>query len=456
MTFKEYSLQDGNTLEATQSMLESRAVTQFPLGDQEILLRLLHTTARDYVADYQREQLRPSRSDPVLSRADSDPSRRGALDDVHPARRIRRPRAVLRLVPRVRARALRQAAREHDAGAPGVLRRRLPAARSRSWSTSTSTSSTRCPTDATHLLWLCYSLVNVSFPAEVWRQPQVPDSGAARIDASRRTRRLTRRAHGRVGAAPSGTGDAPGDARRRVRRPRDRRSRPGRRRVPGLPHVDGVGRVDARQGALTTARPQPARDGDDRRARPDGGVRAPREQHRAAPASPTRSSTSCCSRSPRTAARPAGVAARRGIQAARAARGSRLTVETVGFVGLGNMGSVLAANLVAAGHDRRRPRRRSGRQRAPGARRTCRSVADVARRAPVVVLSLPDGAASEQVAREIARGGRSLAPRTWSTPRPSACAPRRPSARCSPTAELPTSTRPCRAGSAGRVPARSR
>ena len=38
------------------------------------------------------------------------------------------------------------------------------------------------PDDATRLLWLCYSLVNVSFPAEVWRQPQVPDSGAARID----------------------------------------------------------------------------------------------------------------------------------------------------------------------------------------------------------------------------------------------------------------------------------
>ena len=38
------------------------------------------------------------------------------------------------------------------------------------------------PDDARHLLWLCYSLVNVSFPAEVWRQPRVPDSGAARID----------------------------------------------------------------------------------------------------------------------------------------------------------------------------------------------------------------------------------------------------------------------------------
>jgi phenylpropionate dioxygenase-like ring-hydroxylating dioxygenase large terminal subunit len=52
VTFKEYALQDGNTLEATQTMLESRAVTQFPLGDQEVLLRHLHKTARDRVAAY--------------------------------------------------------------------------------------------------------------------------------------------------------------------------------------------------------------------------------------------------------------------------------------------------------------------------------------------------------------------------------------------------------------------
>ena len=38
------------------------------------------------------------------------------------------------------------------------------------------------PEDATHLLWLCYSLVNVSFPVEVWRQARVPDSGAASMD----------------------------------------------------------------------------------------------------------------------------------------------------------------------------------------------------------------------------------------------------------------------------------
>jgi hypothetical protein len=37
--------------------------------------------------------------------------------------------------------------------------------------------------DARHLLELSYSLVNASFPVEVWRQPRVPDSGAASMDA---------------------------------------------------------------------------------------------------------------------------------------------------------------------------------------------------------------------------------------------------------------------------------
>ena len=52
VTFKEYALQDGNTLEATQRMLESRAVTTFPLNDQEVLLRQLHKAAADHVDAY--------------------------------------------------------------------------------------------------------------------------------------------------------------------------------------------------------------------------------------------------------------------------------------------------------------------------------------------------------------------------------------------------------------------
>ena len=38
------------------------------------------------------------------------------------------------------------------------------------------------PEDAQRLLWLYCALVTVSFPVEVWRQPRVPDSGAASFD----------------------------------------------------------------------------------------------------------------------------------------------------------------------------------------------------------------------------------------------------------------------------------
>ena len=56
MTFKEYALQDGNTLEATQTMLESHTpVTMFPLNDQEILLRQLHHTTRRYIDEYEKQ-----------------------------------------------------------------------------------------------------------------------------------------------------------------------------------------------------------------------------------------------------------------------------------------------------------------------------------------------------------------------------------------------------------------
>jgi 3-hydroxyisobutyrate dehydrogenase len=72
----------------------------------------------------------------------------------------------------------------------------------------------------------------------------------------------------------------------------------------------------------------------------------------------------------------------------------------VGFVGLGNMGRALASNLVQAGHaivahDA------LGAARAPDGAAHVASVAEVARRAQVIVFSLPDGPASEQVAGEI-------------------------------------------------------
>jgi 3-hydroxyisobutyrate dehydrogenase len=73
---------------------------------------------------------------------------------------------------------------------------------------------------------------------------------------------------------------------------------------------------------------------------------------------------------------------------------------TVGFVGLGNMGSALASNLVRAGFDVV-GNDVAGPERAPEGAVFLTSVADVARHAGVVLLSLPDGGSSEQVAREI-------------------------------------------------------
>jgi phenylpropionate dioxygenase-like ring-hydroxylating dioxygenase large terminal subunit len=52
VTFKEYGLQDANTLEATQTSLASRVISEFPLCDQELLLRALHQASRDYVKEH--------------------------------------------------------------------------------------------------------------------------------------------------------------------------------------------------------------------------------------------------------------------------------------------------------------------------------------------------------------------------------------------------------------------
>jgi glycine betaine catabolism A len=53
VTFKEFALQDANTLEATQSMLETRWVERFPLNDQEVLCRHLHKVVGDWIVDHE-------------------------------------------------------------------------------------------------------------------------------------------------------------------------------------------------------------------------------------------------------------------------------------------------------------------------------------------------------------------------------------------------------------------
>ncbi|HSA50924.1 MAG TPA: NAD(P)-dependent oxidoreductase [Yinghuangia sp.] len=77
-----------------------------------------------------------------------------------------------------------------------------------------------------------------------------------------------------------------------------------------------------------------------------------------------------------------------------------MSTTTVGFIGLGNMGGELANNLVKHGlpviaHDA------AGPERVPEGATAAADVAEVARQADVIVLSLPDGKVSEIVARNI-------------------------------------------------------
>ncbi len=52
-TIKEYALQDAGTLDGTQLGLESRAFDDFPLNDQELLVRHFHKSVADWVGDYE-------------------------------------------------------------------------------------------------------------------------------------------------------------------------------------------------------------------------------------------------------------------------------------------------------------------------------------------------------------------------------------------------------------------
>jgi Rieske 2Fe-2S family protein len=53
VTFKEFALQDANTLESTQMGIESGYVETFHLNDQEVLCRHLHKEVADWIADFE-------------------------------------------------------------------------------------------------------------------------------------------------------------------------------------------------------------------------------------------------------------------------------------------------------------------------------------------------------------------------------------------------------------------
>ena len=208
---------------------------------------------------------------------------------------------------------------------------------------------------------------------------------------------------------------------------------PDRRRRPGLPVRRRRGRGRGRPGP-TASSPRPR----SRRTTSSCSTRAtPATSATSSPRAASRRSRSACSPSP-TPASPTCRSgwcrsATDGTSSSPPRSGPGRSSPTwpveadlvVGFVGLGNMGSALAANLVAAGHEVV-AYDAAGAGAHPGGRRRAADVAaEVARQADVVVLSLPDGAASEVGGRADRRRRRTGAPPTSSTRRPSACAPRR-------------------------------
>ncbi len=54
--FKEFLLQDANLLECAQSMLSARIKSNFPLNDEEVLIRNNHKSVQDAVEQYRREK----------------------------------------------------------------------------------------------------------------------------------------------------------------------------------------------------------------------------------------------------------------------------------------------------------------------------------------------------------------------------------------------------------------
>lgn len=55
--FKEFALQDAGMVGGTQAALESQILDEFPLNDQEILVRHFHKIVADWVAEYRHERI---------------------------------------------------------------------------------------------------------------------------------------------------------------------------------------------------------------------------------------------------------------------------------------------------------------------------------------------------------------------------------------------------------------
>ncbi len=159
-----------------RSMLESGAVTEFPLCDQEVLLRHLHTTARRLRGRARRRAVRapPSRSRPRPERSPPMPTLPADFADLEPFADWALPSEADRYAKRL-ASSMDELQAFYDAAFP-----RLEDGADYLKSVALDGISD----EDRNLLWLFSSLVTVSFPVEVWRQARVPDSGASSFDVT--------------------------------------------------------------------------------------------------------------------------------------------------------------------------------------------------------------------------------------------------------------------------------
>jgi ring hydroxylating enzyme alpha subunit len=59
VVFKEFALQDAGMLGGTQAALETGVLHEFPLNDQEVLVRHFHKVVGDWVAEHRRQAMEP-------------------------------------------------------------------------------------------------------------------------------------------------------------------------------------------------------------------------------------------------------------------------------------------------------------------------------------------------------------------------------------------------------------
>lgn len=81
----------------------------------------------------------------------------------------------------------------------------------------------------------------------------------------------------------------------------------------------------------------------------------------------------------------------------------------IGFIGLGNMGAPMAANVMAAGYDLCTFDLAGTKARAPKGAEIAADVGDVARACKTVLLSLPDGKAVNEVAKQVTAASQCVA-----------------------------------------------